>query len=266
MIKKIALIKVLLITSVFASPPALEFMIAHTSSDMDYRTEDTTVNNQDDQATTGDLMGFTLGANVILNDGLMFGNVNYLKLRYSRVSGSSDYQETNSTGIPINERSMDNKISDFSAMFTEDIYTPKYRVYAGVGGGYSNHKRSFPVDENTSSGIEGDTIYVAAELGANYTIFDWLNMGVVGTYKHAINPKIESSLIGNSSTFKSGGGNAYKLTVPVTFIISKDLSFFMEYEKEYWDMKKSDTVEDIYYPAATRATQKVSVGFNFKMN
>ena len=90
------------------------------------------------------------------------------------------------------------------------------------------------------------------------------------SYQYAIDPKLKI-LIGNNPTLDLGNTRGYKIELPFTYRVNKDISIFAFYRYQYWHINASDVyllkvdyqVFPIFEPESKTRNQYIGVGLNF---
>lgn len=239
--------------------PSMNLGVGYLAYQLDYTEKGSEGTISKDSSVLGEIGGVDVFGDFIINDGLIFGNSNYLKIDYQRYSGNSKYIGSTSGGNFGDVKNVNkNTIMDFDALLTENIIKKNYGLYAGVGLGYHTWDREYS-DIQTE---KYSWINLIAEAGGSYKIFNALEIGARVGYKAGISPKMVLDSQVGKLTFDMGNIHTLYAGVPIQIHINDSFSLYSEYKYEYVDVSSGGTNNNIQDPASENMSNKLTVGLS----
>lgn len=206
----------------------------------------------------GDMTGFTVSLEPAYQGF-------YLTASYSR--GDTDYiGGTNITPIyGSHVTTTDNTVIDYSAGFKS--ITPLDRLGEvempfKIGIGYREWQRDIR-GTPTVSGLEEiyDWGYFDIGIGLHVAIAPNASLGIDTSYQKAFNAQMRENMFGY--TFNLNNVYGYKIAVPLEIALDETLTFFFQYNYEYWNIDASNMIGGYYEPDSETKNQTLSAGVEF---
>jgi hypothetical protein len=152
--------------------------------------------------------------------------------------------------------SSSNTTADYSigykatAAINQDVSIPLY-----IGLGYRQWLRQGGYDETYEWG------YSEAGIGLHWRPSPQLSLGADAFYRQAFNAQMHETL--NGYTFNLNNVYGYKITVPIEYKLSQNMSTYIAYSYDYWNIGASNVVGGYYEPDSQTKNDILSFGLKF---
>lgn len=176
------------------------------------------------KSTFGDSDGVELGVDFIVNDGLLFGNANYMKIKYSSMDGDSSLKSNPSlSGVT-------SSIENYSVEFTEMEYKRSHEYYVGLIAGSKNVILSTPSSTQ-------DYSWMDIGVSSGYIkFFGRFGVGVEGVASLALNPTLKGVNLGVSSNSDLGTSYYYSASLPLVYKMGDSMSLYLKTSYESYSL------------------------------
>lgn len=225
----------------------LGFDVGFSGANYEHTMQDS-MNNISNDSSLGDITGVDIGFSVIINDGLMFGNSNYLNVTHQSLSGTSSLVSDNS--ILVNH--------DFNTLkieMTEIEISKKREYYIGVFGGYSD------ISNSTSSNVM-EYSWMNAGLSAGYIqYFGDFGVGLEGEFYIGLVPKLNASVPGANANLELDSLYSYSVTIPVVYKIGSAFHLYLDNTYRHIDLGATNSINGIDFASSNMNGWKSTLGF-----
>ncbi len=157
-----------------------------------------------------------------------------------------------------------NEISnyDFGYKATARNFRSDLEMPVIIGVGYHQWLRQL----HSTPGVSGfderyDWEYYNVGIGLHYRMSSTMSIGTDASYRKAFNAKMYENLHGY--TFNLNNVYGYKITVPFEVKLNPQLSTFIAYNYEYWNVDASNVVGGYYEPDSQTKNEILSFGLKF---
>lgn len=151
-----------------------------------------------------------------------------------------------------------NEIGDYNFGYKATVrnFRSDFEMPVTFGVGYHRWLRQLGYDETYDWG------YYNVGAGLHYRMSSTMSIGADATYRKAFNAQMYENLHGY--TFNLNNVYGYKITVPFEVKINPQLSTFISYNYEYWNIDASNVVGGYYEPDSE--TKNETLSFGLKLN
>jgi len=233
---------------------ALRLSVGYVAYDLD-KTQNIVDGSVDSTANWGDIDGYEVSGDVIVNDGLMFGNSNYLTVRYENLEGTAEL------GSGTGSLNSEYEIKTIEVFMTEMELNRDREYFVGIVGGFKT------IDIMTD-GVDQELDWIDVGVTAGYTEYFFRNfgVGVAATAKIAINPKVKLGGGTDNGDFDLNHVYSYEFKIPLTYKMGSAFALYWDTSYEYYDIGSTDTTRGLSFMSSEMNNYKSIVGFRMSIN
>jgi hypothetical protein len=248
-------------TNASANNEKLTMWLKGSSVKVDYTETDSTGTTADTESTKlgGKINGFEVGAAVKVANGLIGGDSSKAQLIYSKNKGNSDYVGSiigSGLGYGSALSTTKNDISAIELNWLESKSTSygSANLRFGIGNRLWERTLSAAQKENY------EWKYWHAGLGFDFIMAQRVTLGLNMRYQRAISPEMKASGTPINATFKLGTTDGYKLEIPMSIALTKNVDLIASYAYDYWNITASNVVGGYYEPDSKTENIIASLG------
>jgi hypothetical protein len=260
MIKKILFI-FLLLASTLVAETKVEYQISFIGMSMDYREYDNSgVILDSERSSYSDVSGVEFAYRFFLDRNA------YIDLKAMGVAGYSDYVGAyidSDAGYGSVKSKTFNTIKDFSLAYNaKNMSDMNLMMLGGIGFGYRYWQRELSTTQIEL--YEWYSFRINAGMEFKYKN---LTSSLIIEYQYGLNPTMSAT--GIDEDFELSSANIVKISLPLRYVVNKNLDLSCEYAFEYQKIEESDVVYDggvdaYVEPDSKAYNQYLKVGIVFK--